>query len=53
MAWIGPIDSEAAREEIRRHQELARTVWKSGSGLTEVQRHMIFLLVSTLNSCHH
>jgi alkylhydroperoxidase family enzyme len=53
MAWIETIESAAAQEELRKHQDLARAVWKSGSGLSEIQRHMIFLVVSTLNGCHH
>ena len=42
MAWIRTIDSESAREEVHRHQQLAQAVWRSGSGLTEAERHMIF-----------
>lgn len=53
MAWIERIISSNAEEELRRHQDLAKSVWDSGSGLTEAQRHMIFLLVSSLNKCHH
>lgn len=53
MAWINHVDVEAAREAINRHQQLVRAVWRSGSGLTEAQRHMVFLLVSSLNGCHH
>ena len=53
MAWINPVESETARKAMNFHQQLARTVWKSGSGLSEIQRHMIFTLVSSVNGCQH
>ena len=53
MAWINLVESETARKAMNFHQQLARTVWKSGSGLSEIQRHMIFTLVSSVNGCQH